>query len=49
MTKADESAIIEADKAHHNYEQTVQCRANLQANFLVLARLLKDNCRTANR
>ena len=43
MTKADESAIIEADKAHHNYEQTVQCRANLQANFLVLARLLKDN------
>jgi len=26
MTKTEESAIIYADKAHHNYEQTVQCR-----------------------
>jgi len=43
MTKSEEAVIVEADKAHHNYEQTVQCRANLQANFLVLARLLKDN------
>lgn len=40
---AEESAIIKADEAHKNYEQTIQCRANLQSNFLVLGKLLKDN------
>jgi len=43
VTKSEENTIIEADHAHHNYEQTLQCRHNLQANFLVLGRLLKDN------
>jgi len=43
MTSAETSAIIKADEAHKNYEQTVACRANLQSNFLVLGKLLKDN------
>ena len=43
MTDQESTAIIKADEAHKNYEQTVACRANLQANFLVLGRLLKEN------
>ena len=43
MTSTEESAIITADAAHKNYEQTLLCRAHLQADFLKLGSLLKDN------
>jgi len=43
MTESERTSIVEADHAHYNYEQTLQCRHNLQANFLVLGRLLKES------
>ena len=43
MTDAEKSLIIQSDKAHQNYEGILLCRANIQAGFLMLARLLKEN------
>jgi len=40
---SEESVVVTADEAHKNYEQTLLCRAHLQADFLKLGSLLKDN------
>jgi hypothetical protein len=40
---SEEKTVITANKAHENYEATIQARANIQGNFLVLGQLLKSN------
>ena len=43
MTAEEKSIEIVANKAQQNLEDLLQARYNISANFLVLARLLKDN------
>ena len=43
MTDQESTAIIKADEAHKNYEQTVMCRARMQGEFLKLGSLLKQS------
>jgi hypothetical protein len=43
MIDQESSAIIKADEAHKNYEQTVMCRDRMQGEFLKLGSLLKQN------
>lgn len=47
MTSAEETTIVSANKAHENYEKTVQARANIEGNFIVLGILLQENQRDA--
>jgi hypothetical protein len=43
MTDQESSAILKADEAHKNYEQTVLCRDMMQGEFLKLGSLLKQS------
>lgn len=43
MTKSEESAIISADRAHHNYDEIVKCKVYAAANFLKTGGLLKES------
>lgn len=43
MTDTEETAILTADKAHSNYEKTIQARANIEGNFIVLGLLLQES------
>jgi len=43
MTKEETSAIISADRAHHNYDEIVKCKVYAAANFLKTGELLKES------
>jgi hypothetical protein len=43
MTDTEKTAILTADKAHSNYEKTIQARANIEGNFIVLGLLLQES------